>query len=150
MSAASVFVKSITLPTGRTAVIGKLSWKDMKGAAKKQTTQSFEIMREMGAELVRALREDKAENDDKAMQRMEALQRKASRQPSTYDMDTCLKQGLQQLDETTVVDLPVDSPQRQAIVDGIDAPDAEALHEAIVAYAWEVPAKNESSPSTGS
>lgn len=129
--------RPLTLPDGRPAVIRKLNWTQLKAAAKAQTSESLAVMREMGAELIRAFRTEKDAAGEEAVERIEKIQKAQSRKPSQYEQATTLLDGIVEIDGKSEID-----------VQGLDAPAAEFLHEAIVAYAWEVPGKNALSTST--
>lgn len=123
--------KPVTLPDGRLAVIRKLTWSQMKHAAKAASSEQIAYLREIGADLLKALRTERTPGEDEAvLERMEALQRAQSRKPSQYEMATTLHDGLVSIDS-----------QAPSVI-GLDAPAAEFLHDAIVKYAWEVPGKN--------
>jgi hypothetical protein len=73
--------KSIEIPGGRSAVIRKLSWKQLKAAGKKQSSESIESIREMGAEIFRAMRETNAPAKDTA-DRIDEIQKAQARKAS--------------------------------------------------------------------
>lgn len=135
------FTKTVTLPTsGQTATIRRLNWKQLRDAERAQTRESIEMMKEIGADLIAAFRSDtKPDAADRAADQIERLQKAERRKPSKYDMEKVLSSG--------VVSIQGDDLN----IESLGPLDAEALHEAIVAYCWEgQEAKNASASSTGS
>jgi len=130
------FDKEHLLPDGKTALIRKLSWTQLKKAAKAQSDEAFSTMRTMGAELVKALQSDDKKADATA-EKLEQLSRAANRKASSYEMASILLDGV-----ISIGGKPAGTGEGQVDVQKLDAPSAESLHEAIVAYAWEVPEKN--------
>jgi hypothetical protein len=125
--------KTIDLPSGRVATIKKLTWKEMRAAAKAQTSEQIELMKQFGGELIAALRSGTSEEQtEDTLDRAERLQRAQRRKPSQYDQELVLKAGVLSI-----------AGEDLTSVDTLSPAEADLLHEAIVTYAWEVlPAKN--------
>lgn len=123
--------KTFTLPDGASAVIKKLSWSQLKKAAKAQSAEALESMRAMGAELVKALNDPTSKKSaDETAEKIEELSKASQRKPSNYEMASVLFDGVVTIDG------------QEVDVNAQDPVAAEALHEAIVNFAWEVPGKN--------
>jgi hypothetical protein len=134
---ATFFTKAIPIPGDRTAVIRKLNWTQLKRAAKAQSSEELAVMREMGADLIKAFRSEKEQDAEAAIERVERIQRAQKRKASSYEQATILLDGV----------VSIDGQEARLGGGGLNVQDldpatAEALHEAIVAYAWEVPGKN--------
>lgn len=70
-----------------TVIIRKLNHKTLKKAARARQTEGVSVMKEIGAELIKALRDE----DDEKLKR---IQDKQESDISSYDMDTLLKEGI--------------------------------------------------------
>ena len=81
--------RSIDLPDdeGESAVIRKLSHRKLSDAATKQQSQGIGFMRELGAELMSALRNEDADKLDRIQKTQEASL-------SNYHRDTLLEKGV--------------------------------------------------------
>lgn len=135
--------KSITLSDGRTAVIRKLAWTQLKAAAKAQNTENVQAMRELGPELIRAFRsDDSAKGAKSVVDKIEDIQKAQARKASTYDQLQILLDGVSSFEGQEQAVAGGESTTRELDVQFLDPVAAEELHEAIVAYAWEVPGKN--------
>lgn len=135
--------KAIKLEDGREGVIRKLSWTELKRAAKAQNAENVAAMRELGPEMIRAFRSDK-DGAERVADQIESIQKAQARKASTYDQLEILLAGVSSFDglEQSVAGGDGKVPTGGLSVLDLDPAAAEALHEAIVAYAWEVPGKN--------
>lgn len=80
--------RSVDIPNeSETAVIRKLSHKQLKQASKTRQSEGVGFMREMGGELLKALKDADTEKVKKIQDAQEA-------DVTNYDRDTLLKQGL--------------------------------------------------------
>lgn len=116
------------------AVIRKLSHKQLKNAAKIRQTEGVGFMREMGGELLKALRD--ADND-----KVKKIQDAQAADVTNYDRDTLLQQG--------IVSWSYDARLPEG-TDELDEPTAKFLAEEIFNFSrpeTKVEAKNDSSAS---
>lgn len=123
--------KPVTLSNGQSAVIRKLTWKQVKEAGKEQFKEGVAQMKEFGAELVKAFREGQSAED--VADKVEAIERRRKTSPNTYDMGITLTYGLISIDG---------APVSEEVVERLTADVADALHSAIVAFAFETVEKN--------
>ncbi|MCG3776794.1 MAG: hypothetical protein JW395_3665 [Nitrospira sp.] len=88
MALVSKITKTVTIPgEDVSVVIRKLSHKDLKTAAKVKQSEGVGFMREMGGELLKALREA----DTAAVKKIQDAQ---EADVTNYDRDTLLKTGI--------------------------------------------------------
>lgn len=119
MALVSNITKTVNIPNeDHSAVICKLSHTQLKAAAKARQSEGVGFMREMGGELLKALRDA---DTDKIKQIQEAQEANIS----NYDRDTLLKEGI--VSWTYDAKLPKGT-------DDLDEATAKFLAEAIFEY----------------
>jgi hypothetical protein len=131
MALVTGLTKTISLPDGKDAQIRKLSWKQLKEAAKVRSVENIEGMKAIGSELLRMFRESQTATEaaDKASEFSKAMADKAE----TYDRETVLKHGLVSIGGFEIAD---------ADRDLLDEPSAAAIHDSVVAFSREAVTKN--------
>jgi hypothetical protein len=115
---------TIQLPDGEWADIRKLSHKQLKEAAKVRRSEGFETMREIGAELIKAMR-DSVDTAD-LQEKVKRIQDAQAADVHNYDRDVLLKKGLV---SWTYPDAPLPDA-----TDDLDDPTAEFLAERIFLF----------------
>lgn len=115
MALVSKITKTVTIPNeGIDVVIRKLSHKDLKNAARAKQSEGVGFMRELGGELMKALREADTEQVKKLQDMQEA-------DVNNYDRDTLLK--------TAIVSWTYEEPlgKKNEATDDLDEPTAKFL-----------------------
>lgn len=120
--------KSLTCPDGSSAVVRKLSWKQLRQADRANFANNAERMRELGGEIVRAI--TASATGDEAAEKVKKIQEAQVTSPSSYDMEQVLIAGIASIDGAV------------ADIDALDGATAKYLHEQIVGYSFEVLEKN--------
>ena len=117
--------KSVDLPhdEGESAVIRKLSHRKLSEAATKQQSQGIGFMRELGAELMSALRNEDADKLDR-------IQKTQDASLSNYHRDTLLEKGV--VSWTLVPG--IGDTNRTEVLGELDEPTAAFLAEAIFEF----------------
>lgn len=117
--------KKIDLPhdAGESAVIRKLSHRKLAEAATKQQSQGIGFMREVGAELMQALR-----NEDSG--KLDRLQKTQEASITNYDRDTILEKGI----VSWTLDPAISDSNRTEIIGELDEPTAAFLAEEIFEF----------------
>jgi tRNA U34 2-thiouridine synthase MnmA/TrmU len=117
--------RSIDLPDdeGESAVIRKLSHRKLAEAATKQQSQGIGFMRELGAELMKALK-----NEDS--QKIDRLQKTQEASLSNYHRDTILEKGIVSWTLTP----GIGDTNRTEVIGELDEPTAAFLAEAIFTF----------------
>jgi len=117
--------KSVDLPhdEGESAVIRKLSHRKLSEAATKQQSQGIGFMRELGAELMSALRNEDADKLDRIQKTQEASL-------SNYHRDTLLEKGV--VSWTLVPG--IGDTNRTEVLGELDEPTAAFLAEQIFEF----------------
>ena len=117
--------KSVDLPhdEGESAVIRKLSHRKLSEAATKQQSQGIGFMRELGAELMQALRNEDADKLDRIQKTQEASL-------SNYHRDTLLEKGV--VSWTLVPG--IGDTNRTEVLGELDEPTAAFLAEQIFEF----------------
>lgn len=127
----AALTKTVELVDGRTAVIKRLSWLQVKSAARKQLTESADQMKEFGAEMIKAFQSGSTPED--VAKKVKAVEDSRKTNPNSYDMGEILVCGIVSIDQADVF-----KPE----IDELDADVADQLHTAIVAFAFERAGKN--------
>ncbi len=87
-------VKDIHIPgEEETVVIRRLNHVQLKEAAKKRQSDGVSFMKEMGGELLKALRDTK-DNAEETAKKLQAIQDKQEASITNYDRDTILRYGV--------------------------------------------------------
>ena len=117
--------KSVDLPNdeGESAVIRKLSHRKLAEAATKQQSQGIGFMRELGAELMKALK-----NEDS--QKIDRLQKTQEASLSNYHRDTILEKGVVSWTLTP----GIGDTNRTEVLGELDEPTAAFLAEQIFQF----------------
>jgi hypothetical protein len=117
--------RSVDLPNddGESAVIRKLSHRKLAEAATKQQSQGIGFMRELGAELMQALK-----NEDS--QKIERLQKTQEASLSNYHRDTILEKGVVSWTLTP----GIGDTNRSEVLGELDEPTAAFLAEQIFQF----------------
>jgi hypothetical protein len=117
--------RSIDLPhdDGESAVIRKLSHRKLAEAAAMQRSQGIGFMRELGAELMQALRNEDA-------QKLDRLQKTQEASLSNYHRDTILEKGIVSWTLTP----GIGDTNRTEVIGELDEPTAAFLAEQIFAF----------------
>lgn len=117
--------KTVDLPldAGESAVIRKLSHRKLSDAASKQQSQGIGFMREVGAELLVALR-----NEDSG--KVERLQKSQEANISNYHRDSLLEKGL----VSWTLDPAITDSNRVEVLAELDEPTAAFLAQSIFEY----------------
>jgi tRNA U34 2-thiouridine synthase MnmA/TrmU len=117
--------RSVDLPDdeGESAVIRKLSHRKLAEAATKQQSQGIGFMRELGAELMKALK-----NEDS--QKIDRLQKTQEASLSNYHRDTILEKGVVSWTLTP----GIGDTNRTEVLGELDEPTAAFLAEQIFQF----------------
>jgi len=117
--------RSVDLPhdEGESAVIRKLSHRKLADAATKQQSQGIGFMRELGAELMHALKNEDA-------QKLDRLQKTQEASLSNYHRDTLLEKGIVSWTLTP----GIGDTNRTEVIGELDEPTAAFLAEQIFAF----------------
>jgi len=117
--------KSVDLPLdeGESAVVRKLSHRKLADAAAKQQRQGIGFMRELGAELMQALRNEDAGKLDRIQKTQEASL-------SNYDRDMILEKGIVSWTLTPALE----DSNRVDVIGELDEPTAAFLAEQIFEF----------------
>ena len=117
--------KSVDLPhdAGESAVIRKLSHRKLAEAATKQQSQGIGFMRELGGELMQALRNEDADKLDRIQKTQEASL-------SNYHRDTLLEKGVVSWTLTP----GIGDTNRTEVLGELDEPTAAFLAEQIFQF----------------
>ena len=117
--------KSVDLPhdEGESAVIRKLSHRKLAEAASKQQSQGIGFMKELGGELMQALRNEDA-------QKLDRLQKTQEASLSNYHRDTILEKGVVSWTLTPAIG----DTNRTEVIGELDEPTAAFLAEQIFAF----------------
>ena len=117
--------RSVDLPhdEGESAVIRKLSHRKLAEAATKQQSQGIGFMRELGAELMKALK-----NEDS--QKIDRLQKTQEASLSNYHRDTILEKGVVSWTLTP----GIGDTNRTEVLGELDEPTAAFLAEQIFQF----------------
>ena len=117
--------RSVDLPNddGESAVIRKLSHRKLAEASSKQQSQGIGFMRELGAELMKALK-----NEDS--QKIDRLQKTQEASLSNYHRDTILEKGIVSWTLTP----GIGDTNRSEVIGELDEPTAAFLAEAIFTF----------------
>lgn len=108
---------------GESAVIRKLSHRKLADAAAAQQSQGIGFMREVGAELMKALRDADADKIDR-------IQRTQEANLSNYHRDTLLEKGV----VSWTLDPSITDANRVEVLGELDEPTAAFLAQAIFEY----------------
>ncbi len=117
--------KNVDLPydEGESAVIRKLSHRKLADAAAKQQSQGIGFMRELGAELLQALKNEDA-------QKIDRLQKTQEASLSNYHRDTILERGIVSWTLTP----GIGDTNRSEVIGELDEPTAAFLAERIFEF----------------
>jgi len=118
--------KTIDLPApdqGESAVIRKLSHRKLSEAAARQQSQGIGFMRELGAELMQALRNEDSDKLDRIQKTQEASL-------TNYDRDVILEKGVVSWTLTP----PITDGNRVEVLGELDEPTAAFLAEQVFEY----------------
>lgn len=130
--------KTVNIPgEDHSAVIKKLSHKQLRQAAKARQSEGVGFMKELGAELMKALQEP---DEDEAKKKVDKIQAVQEASITSYDRDTLLKLGI--VSWTYEEKLGKDNEA----TDDLDEPTAKFLAEAIFEFSrpeTKVEAKND-------
>tara|TARA_R110000824_G_scaffold1386_10_gene7088 strand:+ start:2294 stop:2719 length:426 start_codon:yes stop_codon:yes gene_type:complete len=114
--------KAVELPDGE-AIIRKLNHKKLKEASRRQQMEGIGFMREIGPELMKALRSEDAAGVDRIQRTQEAAL-------SNYDRDSLLQMGV----VSWTYDPPITDSNRVEILNDLDEPTAILLSESIFRF----------------
>tara|TARA_R110000824_G_scaffold185016_8_gene365946 strand:+ start:2933 stop:3358 length:426 start_codon:yes stop_codon:yes gene_type:complete len=114
--------KTVKLSDGE-AVIRKLNHKKLKEASKRQQMEGIGWMREVGPELMKALRSEDAAGVDR-------IQRTTEAAVTSYDRDSLLQMGV----ISWSYDPPITDSNRVEILNDLDEPTAILLSEAVFRF----------------
>ena len=115
--------KTIDFPApdvGESVEIRKLSHRKLAEAAQKQQSQGIGFMRELGGELMQALRSEDTGKLDR-------IQRQQEASVSNYDRDTILERGI----VSWTLEPSIDDKNRTDVIGELDEPTAAWLAEQI-------------------
>jgi len=117
--------RAVDLPNdaGESAIIRKLSHRKLADASEKQQRQGIFFMKELGAELMQALRNEDASKLDRIQKTQEASL-------SNYDRDMILEKGIVSWTLTP----PLDDANRVEVIGELDEPTAAFLAEQIFEF----------------
>ena len=111
--------KVMELPDGK-ITIRKLNHKKLREASKRQQSEGIGFMREVGPELMKALRSEDAAGVDRIQRTQEAAL-------SNYDRDTLLQMGI----VSWTYQPQITDSNRVEIINDLDEPTAVAISEAV-------------------
>jgi len=117
--------KTVDLPldSGESAVIRKLSHRKLSDAAAAQQSQGIGFMREVGAELLMALR-----NEDSG--KVDRIQKSQEANIANYHRDSLLEKGI----VSWTLDPAITDSNRVEVLSELDEPTAAFLSQAIFDY----------------
>lgn len=126
MALVTNITKEVTVPGEEvTVIIRKLSHKQLSAAARARQSEGVGFMRELGGELLKALREADTATIDKMQETQEAV-------ISNYDRNTLLRSGIASWGYSVP---PVASKTGEEDgIDSLDEPTAKFLSEQIFAF----------------
>ena len=125
MGLAAHKTKDVELPDG-VVVIRKLSHKKLRDAAKDQQSEGIGLMREIGPELLKALRDSDAKTVD-------TIQKTAEASRTNYSTDALLRKGVVSWSGKGF-DVPLTDDVRVELLDDLEPDTAEALADAIFEF----------------
>jgi len=111
--------KVVELSDGQ-VTIRKLNHKKLREASRRQQSEGIGFMREVGPELLKALRTEDAAGVDRIQRTQEAAL-------SNYDRDALLQMGI----VSWTYDPPISDSNRVEIIEDLDEPTAASISEAI-------------------
>lgn len=116
MAQVTGITKTVEIPNEKeTAVIRKLSHRQLKEAARARQSEGVGFMKEMGGELLRALRDTKDDAEETA-KKLKKIQEKQESDVTNYDRDVLLKYGV----VSWSYPIPPQSISKEGVSNGLD------------------------------